>query len=153
MNSYRVFRHPDGAMIAVKDGFAWPGLVLGCFWLLYHRIYGLGTGALVIGAAAYVLFPSPEGYILGIPFGHRFGLADAINIAITVLVGVLGNSWRVDSLNRRGFTLVDSVDADTADGARAVYLTNRTEAGTELERRAPHEGSKSDRSERIEPRA
>lgn len=122
MKRFHVLRHPDGTLTAIKEGFSWPGFLLGGFWLLYHRVYVLGGGAVLGGIVLYGIFPSPEGYFLGVPYGHRFGIADAGNIIIQGLIGMLGNAWRLDSVIKRGFELIDSVEANTSDGARAVHL-------------------------------
>lgn len=125
MSRFHILSHPDGKLEAVKDGFSIAGLFFGGFWLLYHRIYALASVAMTVGLLLYAVFPSPEGYVFGVPYGHRFGLADVGNILICIVVGVLGNSWRLESLVRRGFDLVDTVEAQTADAARGCYLRAR----------------------------
>ncbi|HCA27962.1 MAG TPA: hypothetical protein DEP05_10075 [Betaproteobacteria bacterium] len=125
MPDFVVFKHPDDNLQVVKDGFSWVGLVFGQFWLLYHRIYLIGSILFIIGIVFYFLFPSPDGYILGIPYGHRFGVADILNIAIAIGIGVAGNFLRVDSLRKRGYVQVFDITAPTADAARARYLLSR----------------------------
>ena len=106
----------------MKQGFSISGL-LGCgFWLLWHRILLHGSLALVIGIGVYALFPNPAGYIYGIPYGHRFGIADVINIGICFAVGFLGHDWRTASLLDRGFENLGSEASRNPDGAKATYL-------------------------------
>lgn len=82
----------------------------------------LGALATVVGVGVYLLFPSPEGYVYGIPYGHRFGLADIINIGMCGVIGFWGNEWRSLALLDRGFEEVGNEPAATPDGAKAAYL-------------------------------
>ncbi len=128
MRQFNIFRHPDRSLIAIKEGFAWPGAIFGCFWLFYHRLYGLGTAAFCVGGLFYTVFPS-----------RGFGAADVVNIGICIVVGVLGNMWRTDQMAKRGFELVDTVIAESPDGASAAYLRSHSEDGRNvaLGRREP----------------
>ena len=127
MKKYHVLKHPDGRLEAVKEGFSFPGFLFSGFWFLWHKMWLLGGITIVIGFAAYIAFPSPEGYILNIPYGHKFGIADISNIGIEFVVGFLGNEWRLDSLKQRGYARVSTENADTTDGAKAKYLLRDTE--------------------------
>jgi len=122
MKTFSIFEHPDHRLEAVKQGFSFPGLLAGGFWLLWHRMWGLGALATVVGLGVYLLSPSPEGYVYGIPYGHRFGLADIVNIGTCGVVGFWGNAWRASSLVDRGFENVATEQAATPDGAKAAYL-------------------------------
>lgn len=122
MKTFLVFEHLDGRIEAVKDGFSFPGFVCGGFWLMWHRMWGAGAIALISGFGVYVLLPSPEGFIYGVPYGHKFGLADVLNICVCAVVGALGNHWRCSSLGDRGFEHVGTEHAATPDGAKAAYL-------------------------------
>lgn len=122
MPTFRIYKHPDGRLDAVKVGFSFPGVIFGGFWLLWHRIWLLGSVAVLVGLGMYFVFPSPRGYVMGIPYGHRFGFADVLNAAICVIVGIFGNEWRGSSLTERGFDNVSEELAKTADGAKAEYL-------------------------------
>jgi len=126
LKRFDLLEHPDGTLQAVKDGFSWPGFFFSGLWLLWHRIWGLGSAALIIGLLVYPIFPSPRGYIMGIPYGHRFGAAEIINIFIMVITGIQGNAWQLDALRKRGFKRVGSVDAETADGARAAHILRQS---------------------------
>jgi hypothetical protein len=122
MKTFSIFEHPNRRLEAVKQGFSFPGLLAGGFWVLWHRMWGLGALATVVGLGVYLLFPSPEGYVYGIPYGHRFGLADIVNIGVCGAVGFWGNEWRASSLVDRGFENVGPEQAATPDGAKAAYL-------------------------------
>lgn len=139
MKTFSIFEHPDHRLEAVKQGYSFPGLFGGGFWLLWHKMWLPGAVALVVGIAVYLLFPSPQGYVYGIPYGHRFGLADIMNIGICVGVGLWGNAWRAASLRDRGFEHVGTEQGATPDGAKAAYLRRASASGREpaFERREP----------------
>jgi hypothetical protein len=126
MKTFSIFKHPDQRLEAIKQGLSIPGLLGGGFWLLWHRIWTIGALTTVGGLSVYFIFPSPEAYIYGIPYGHRFGLADIVNIGICGVVGFWGNSIRTSSLIDRGFEHVSTEQASTPDGARAAYLRRST---------------------------
>ena len=140
MKQFQVFRHPDGRLDTVKQGFSIPGFLFSGCWLLWHKIWLIGGLITAVGFGVYLIFPSPEGYIYGIPYGHRFGLADIINIVFMCVVGIFGNEWRCSSLLDRGFENVSMVSAATPDGAKAQYLRSGTsKAGQQgdFDRREP----------------
>jgi Protein of unknown function (DUF2628) len=125
MKKFKVYKHPDGRLRVVKEGFSIPGVIFGSFWLLWHQVWVFGGITGVIGIGVYWVFPSPEGYLFGVPYGHRFGTADVLNLIICGLVGVFGNEWLSASLAERGFERVSVEIAQTADGAKAEYLRDR----------------------------
>lgn len=128
MKKYQVYKHPDNRLDAVKIGFSFPGAIFGFIWLLWHKMWVIGGLITVASFAVYAIFPSPEGYLLGIPYGHKFGIADILCIGIQLIVGSLGNEWRSTSLRERGFECVTTVKAATSDGAKAEYLLQGTDS-------------------------
>lgn len=139
MKTFSIYRHPDHRLEAVKQGISFRGLLLGGVWLLWHRMWFLGSLATVLGLGCYVMFPSPEGYVFGVPYGHRFGLADIINLGICGVVAFCGNGWRATSLADRGFENMGAEQASTPDGAKAAFLRRTAAADWEsgLVRREP----------------
>ena len=131
MKTFSIFEHPDQRLIAVKRGLSIIGLFLGGFWLLWHRVWVLGALAVLLGLGVYLLFPNPEGYLYGVPYGHRFGFADISNVVICLAVGFLGNEWRTKSLRDRGFEHVSTETAKTPDGAIAAYIRRDPAADNE----------------------
>jgi hypothetical protein len=122
MKTFSIYEHPDHRLEAVKQGISFPGLLLGGVWLLSHRMWISGALATGGGLVLYLLFPSPEGYVFGIPYGHRFGLADIMNLGICGVVAFCGNGWRATSLLDRGFDDMGTEQAATPDGAKAAFL-------------------------------
>jgi hypothetical protein len=57
-----VYKHPDGRLSAVKEGFSIPGAIFGGFWLWWHKMWLLGSVALAIGIGRSILARSrPSG--------------------------------------------------------------------------------------------
>src|SRR4051812_35391943 len=105
MNQFKIYKHPDGRREAVKVGFSFPAAIFGAFWLLWQKIWILGVILAAIGIGLYAVFPSPEGYFMGIAYGHTFGIADVLNLTICLLVGAFGNILLCNSLVERGFEI------------------------------------------------
>jgi hypothetical protein len=137
MTKYDIFQHPDGRIEAVKDGFSFPGCLLGGFWALYHKMWIAATISFVLGFGAYIVLPSPAFYFAGVPFGHRFGIADLINIGLMIAFGMMGNGWRYNNLVARGYEWRSDVEASTPDGAKASFLRNPVHPFSGVERQEP----------------
>lgn len=133
MKKYQIFKHPDNRLYAIKEGFSFPGALFGGFWLLWHKMWIAGSVAIAASVAVYFIFPSPEGYLLGIPYGHRFGVSDIFEIGICLVIGFFGNEWQSTSLGLRGFKRVSTEKADTADGAKAKYLSRDTNSSQQTD--------------------
>ncbi|WP_181708647.1 DUF2628 domain-containing protein [Chthonobacter rhizosphaerae] len=91
----------------VKDGFAWPALLVPILWLPYRRMWwpllGFLAGSIAIG-------------LLGRLVGE--GPSTAIAILFSVWFALEANAMRRWTLARRGFALVGVVegrDRDTAE--------------------------------------
>jgi hypothetical protein len=117
MKQYKVFKHPSGAMEAVKQGWSWPAFFFSFIWALVKKMWALGGG---LFAVFFIL-----GIILGIA-GAEKGVADGlINIAaiiVNIVFGINGNAWREKNLISRGFEFRDTVTAANPDGAMALIL-------------------------------
>ena len=117
MKQYKDFKHPSGAIEAVKQGWSWPAFFFSCFWAMVKKMWALGGGFF---AAFFIL-----GIILGIA-GAEEGIAEGlINISaiiVNIIFGVNGNAWREKNLLSRGFEFRDTVTAANPDGAMALLL-------------------------------
>lgn len=131
MKAFSIYKHPDQRLEAVKQGISFPGLLMGGLWLLWHRMWFLGSLTTILGLGCYAMFPSPEGYVFGVPYGHRFGLADIINLGVCGVVAFCGNEWRAKSLADRGFDNMGTKQASTPDGAKAAFLRSTAAANRE----------------------
>jgi hypothetical protein len=97
----------------VKVGFSWPGLFFSGIWLLVKRLWGHTllflslTLLLSFLEASFEKEESMAGMVLVL----------WLEIGIYIFVGAKGNEWRVINLQKRGFELIDTLQAETPDAA------------------------------------
>ena len=118
MNQYKIFEHPAEKIEAVKEGWSWPAFFFNSIWALVKRMWVLGG---ILCVVFFVL-----GFIGGITGG---GTGRAINtliwiasLAISVVFGLNGNSWRESNLGSRGYKFKTTVTAATPEGAIGLYI-------------------------------
>jgi len=123
MKTYKVYKHPINGYEAVKVGFSWPAFFLGppplfLLWMLSKKLWGkTGTWFLVlivlqIGIASQLLLS--ETYLLML-----IVLCNCDYFALWLVQAFKGNSWRTTNLEKRGFELVQEVQAKTPSVAMA----------------------------------
>lgn len=113
MAQFLIYQHPDGTLIPVKDGWCWPGFFFSGFWLLYRGLYLLGVLIVFAGSFASVFLSNPFRF---------FYLAFFFDLTLCFVVAINGNSWLKEGVTDRGFEFVCTVEAKTADGARAAFI-------------------------------
>lgn len=103
-------------ILFVKEGPCWPALFVPALWMIFRRLW--------IVLALYVA----AGIGLAL-LGHYAGLAGvpALGLLIALFLLVEGNDLRRWTLARRGFRLIDVVEADSRDAAEIRFFH-----GTEL---------------------
>lgn len=116
MKQYKVYRHPDGRIEAVKDGWSWPGFFFGIFWLAYKQLWVPATITFFITVVLAGVYD-----ILVTLFGMLAGL----------LFGAVGNEWVAKNLEKRGFELVGTYKAYSPDHAKALYTEEQTKVKAE----------------------
>lgn len=106
---------PGGAedTVFVREGFSFWAFLFQVLWALYHRLWLVALGFLVIGVAGEVLSGLP-----GLPEGASF----VIGLGIAVLIGAEANNLRRWTLRRRGYKHVDVVAAHDLDEAEIRYF-------------------------------
>lgn len=121
MKQYKIFKHPSGAIEAVKQGWSWPAFFFGFVWALIKKIWSIGIGVLLAFLAV--------GFIIGAEMGEA-GDATLNGIAATanLIFGVHGNGWRERNLLSRGFQQKQTVSAANPKEAVALYLKNEASA-------------------------
>jgi hypothetical protein len=104
----------DPKLAAVKEGFCWPALFLTAIWSLWK---GLWLVTVVIAAAEMLL-----GWLIMQSGGDP--VVDAtLNLALYIVVGLLGNDLRRWTLARRGYDEVAVVAAPDAETALHRFLS------------------------------
>lgn len=123
MKVFKVYKHPVSGYEAVKVGFSWPGFFWNGIWLLQKRLWGIAV-LWFLGMFILVFIVQMTDKEEG---GGRQGIVDLAvvvwNLAASLIPGFKGNGWRMASLGKYGFTLVQEVQAETPDAAIAQTVT------------------------------
>jgi len=103
MCTYRLFKSPNGDIVRVKMGFSWQAFFVGSLEAIVRRVWLL---AVVAG-----LFYVGSAYVNGPSSNSSRGAALALVLVglyamYMLFCGLNGNRWLIDSLRRRGFTMV-----------------------------------------------
>jgi len=116
MTSYLVLaspgaRTPDEKSVVIADQFTLLGFVAPVIWLLFNRLWFEALAAALVTVAASMLAGAAGQLVLGI----------AIGLALQMITGLEGRNWRAAALQRRGWRLVDVVEADESDTAFEIH--------------------------------
>jgi hypothetical protein len=101
----------------VKDGFCWPALFFAVPWLLWHRMWWVLLGYLLV-VIAIVLSMSPLGP------GHSATVYALMTFA--VLFALLANGFRRWTLERRGYRLAGVVQGRRLEDAERRFFERWT---------------------------
>lgn len=117
-NTYHIYQHPISGYEAVKVGFSWPAFFFGIFWMLFKKLwipaalwfsFGIAVGA--IREIAIVL----ESELLAMLYFVLLGG----DLVVIFIVAFKGNEWRRKNLVKRGFELMQKLEAETPEAAIA----------------------------------
>ncbi len=111
--TFKVFKHAIFGYLAVKVGFSWPGLFFSGIWLLLKRLWGY---AIVFFLITLLLSFLEAG------FEQEENIAGMVlvlwlQLGIYIFVGVKGNEWHENNLKKRGFELIETVQAENPAAA------------------------------------
>jgi len=104
---------PDRDLVLVKEGFSWPALLFTVLWALWHRLWLVAVGMVVLS--------------LGLEAGLAMLGADpavqsAVSVGLTVFFALLANDLRRWTLGRRSFVEAGVVVGPDADSAERRFL-------------------------------
>lgn len=122
MRTFRVYRHSNASVAAVKVGFSWPCFVFGVLWAAVKRLWALVAN--VIGLILLSHFIEEIAYNDG---SDRAGMAVSAFLNVTFGVGWLvfsfmANGYREKILRARGYQLVATVKAESPLAAEGVAI-------------------------------
>ena len=121
---YWVYERETGEIRAVKRGWSWPAFFFSWIWAFTKGLIAIGVGVML----------SP--IILGGIFSNiDTELASYVIIIATLVsdfwLGAKGNKFVEDNLTKKGFKFAGAVNAATAEGAVASFLSNHSEKDRE----------------------
>lgn len=122
MRQYKIYKHPIGTTVAVKQGWSWPAFFFDALWSLIKKMSAFGIGIL----AAFLLL----GFFLSLSGAGETGtdFILLISIVIKIIFGKYGNSWLSEKLKSRGYEHLDTVTAANPEGALALFLKDQNTA-------------------------
>ena len=123
-HEYRIYTRVGGGIRAVKRGWNWPAFFFSWIWAFTKGLIAIGVGVML----------SP--IILGGIFSNiDTELASYVIIIATLVsdfwLGAKGNKFVEDNLTKKGFKFAGTVNAATAEGALATFLSNHSEEDRE----------------------
>ena len=130
MSSYKVFKHQEKGLRAVKSGFAWLA-PFNPIWPLFRGLWLIFISYIIIIlilAGIDVEIYGFENYI-DIPKASDFQLIFfIIQIIILVTPGFKGNEWTSNNLQKKGYVFDCSIEAKNKNEAIAVAHTQDSES-------------------------
>lgn len=105
MHSWQIYRHPEGTLCAVKEGFNFWAFLFPGPWAFAKKLPV--AGAIGIVATLALLFLPKE----------QNALAFILLFALMLIYGALGNLWFISSLMRNGWKLLGTLKAPNQDDA------------------------------------
>jgi hypothetical protein len=120
MKTFKVYKHPTQNFEVVKQGFSWPALFFGPVWLLCKQLWLFAVAWITVS----VILSSIEGISDEVGMVSErmtvvYLLVAGGYLALWLIPAFKGNSWRAKNLLRRGYQLINTVQAETPDSAVA----------------------------------
>ena len=119
MRTFRVYKHPIQGFQAVKVGWSWPAFFFPAFWMFVKRLWGLT----ILFVLAYGVFSYIEADAEKMEESVAQGLIYLSLVlayfALSLIALFKGNKWRERNLSKRGYELLNTVQAETPDAAIA----------------------------------
>jgi hypothetical protein len=100
MKQYKIFKHPSGAIEAVKQGWSWPAFLFSFIWAVAKKMWAIGIGLLLLS----MIFISMVGAGADL-------LINIVSIIVSVAFGIYGNFLREKNLASRGYEMKKTITA------------------------------------------
>jgi len=117
MTKFNVYKHPVLGHEVVKNGYSWTGFFFTWIWSFINKLWGTGIILLIV----IIPVNSFTFWLLEQSVNEMTIMFSLFSFIPNMIVGGQGNSWKDKSLLKRGYELVDSVEANSHDDALAKY--------------------------------
>lgn len=119
MNEYHIYTNPLGEYRAVRQGWSWVAFLFFWIYALIKGRYKLGLLTLVLtlplAVASFMFLVTGAPYLALIPIGIIWWYAYAY-------YGKYGHIWKEEKFIANGFEHVDTIEAETVNGAIAEHM-------------------------------
>lgn len=102
---------PDERSVVVADSFAPWAFIAPVIWLMFNRMWLEAVAAVLVLTVATLLAADAGLAVVGI----------AVSLALSLITALEGRNWRVSTLQRRGWRLVDLVESDDPETAFEIH--------------------------------
>jgi len=102
---------PDERSVVVADNFALWAFIAPVIWLMVNRMWLEAVAAVLVLAVASLLAADAGLATVGL----------AVSLALSLITALEGRNWRISALQRRGWRLVDLVEADDPETAFEIH--------------------------------
>lgn len=132
MKNYNIYKHSDGKIEAVKQGWSWPAFFFGGIWALIKQLWMVAglifAYAIISSIIIQSVTPSYDYYeYSGEDLSQAFLLQNIsllIQLGIAIFLGVKGNTLREANLIKRGYECIGNINAVNPDSAISDALKN-----------------------------
>lgn len=132
MKNYNIYKHSDGKIEAVKQGWSWPAFFFSWIWALIKQLWMVAVliiaYAIISSIVIQLMTPSYDYYEYGgEDLSQAFLLKSIsllIQLGIAIFLGVKGNSLREANLIKRGYECIGNINAVNPDSAISDALKN-----------------------------
>ncbi|RJS91685.1 DUF2628 domain-containing protein [Salinisphaera sp. Q1T1-3] len=117
MKVFDIYAHPVKSPQAVKQGFSWPAMFFGVFWLAYKMMWkwlAIIGGIIIVLSILSTVLPSTQQAQIATDL-----VCNLITLGLWILVGFRGNDWYRETMATRGFTKKGTFEAESKDDALA----------------------------------
>jgi len=112
MTQFKIYSNHLEELVAVKQGWSWPAFFFTWIWAFVNKMWKTGGFSLaamaIIGGALIAQGNMILWYFIVLAIGWAFGK--------------VGNAWKEDALEQRGYKYIEAREATTAEAAVADHV-------------------------------
>jgi len=139
---FKVYKHRTKGYKAVKVGIAWLATIFMPIWFLFRGLWSIFFTYIILIFIAVAIDEARYGEYNSIDFNNASN-EDFIWVAIQFIIFILplfkGNDWTAKHLVKKGYLLIDSVDAISKENAIAIVLENTSNSSYKINDTQPRQ--------------
>ena len=131
VRSFKIYKHHIKGYKAVKVGIAWLASIFMPIWFLFRGMWSIFFTYIILLFIAVAIDEAIYGHISSIDFNNASNgewVWAGIQFIVFILPLFKGNDWTAKHLVKKGYLLVETVDAISKENAIAIVLENNTKS-------------------------
>ena len=125
MHDYKIYTRGGGEIQAVKRGWSWWAFYFTWIWAFTKGLIAIGAGVIVYLIFLHWIFSNIDASNIDTEFARELRIL--ATMTCNVWLGAKGNRFVEDNLTKKGFKFAGTVNAATAKGAVASFLSSHSE--------------------------